>query len=61
MKNSVQFSVGTFNVRGLTDETKKEQLARDVSRYDVDVCALQETKIKEAGEVCVNGKILTTF
>ena len=39
------FCVGSFNVRGLTDYHKKEELVRDKNRYSVDVCILQETKI----------------
>ena len=61
MEEERKFSVGTFNVRGLVDDLKKEQLARDVEKYGVDVCALQETKIKDAGEAYVNGNTLITF
>ena len=32
-----RFSVGNFNVRGLTEDTKKEQLVRDVNQYGIDV------------------------
>ena len=39
------FSIGTFNVRGLTKEEKQEHLARDIENHNVDVCCLQETKI----------------
>ena len=37
-----RFSVGSFNVRGITEDTEKEQLVRDVHQYGVDVYALQE-------------------
>ena len=43
------FSIGSLNVRGLTEDTKKEQLVRDVNQYGIDVCTLQETKIENAG------------
>ena len=41
-------SVGSFNVRGLTKDTKKEQLVRDVNQYGIDLCVLQGTKIQNA-------------
>ena len=41
-------SVRSFNVRGLTKDTKKEQLVRDVNQYGIDLCALQGTKIQNA-------------
>ena len=44
---SKEFSVATFNVRGLTQDLKKVNLATDLDRYNVDVCCLQETKIKD--------------
>ena len=44
MKN---FSIATFNVRGLCDDTKKQQLATDITKYKVDIACLQETKIKK--------------
>jgi exonuclease III len=61
LKKDRKFCVGTFNIRGLVDDTKKEQLVRDVNKYGVDICALQETKIKDAGEYCINGSTLITF
>ena len=56
-----RFNVGSFNVRGLTEDTKKEQLVRDVNQYGMDVCAPQETKIENAGVRRVNGSIIITF
>ena len=41
------FNIGTFNVRGLNYEFKQQQLSGDIDRYKVDVCCLQETKIKK--------------
>ena len=49
MRQKRSFSVGSFNVRGLTEDTKKEQLVRDVNQYGIDVCTLQERKIENAG------------
>ena len=48
MKN---FSLGTFNVRGLCDDLKKESLASDLEKYRLDICCLQETKIKEGLDI----------
>ena len=56
-----RFSVGSFNVTGLTEDTKKEQLVRDVHQYGVDACALQEAKIENAGVYRVNGSMIITF
>ena len=53
--------MGSFNVRGFTEDTKKEQLVRDVHQYGVNVCALQETKIENAGIHRVNESMIITF
>ena len=53
--------MGSFNARGLTEDTKKEQLVRDVNQHGIDVCALQETKIENAGVHRVNGSMIITF
>ena len=39
--------MGTFNVRGLTKDIKKDQLASDMTKYKIDICCLQECKIKD--------------
>ena len=41
-----ELRVATFNVRGATKDYKKENLATDLERYKVDICCLQETKIR---------------
>ena len=47
-KNSKNFNIATFNVRGMTNDHKKYQLVKDMIRYNVDVCCkLQETKVQE--------------
>ena len=44
MKN---LSIASFNVCGLVQESKQEQLAVAAKRYGVDIICLQETKIKD--------------
>ena len=61
MRALIYFSVGSFNVKGLTEDAKKEQLVRDVHQYGVNVCAVQEIKIKNAGVQRVNGSMIITF
>ena len=39
------FRVGSLNCRGLTKEEKQNTLVEDITRYNLDVTALQETKI----------------
>ena len=55
------FSLGTFNVRGLTQEYKQQQLSKDMARYRVDVCCLQETKIKDGIDTMVGNHRLITL
>ena len=55
------FSIGSFNARELTEDTKKEQLVRDVNQYNIDVSTLQEIKIVNAGVHRVNGSMIITF
>ena len=45
--NKKELNIGTFNVRGMTKKEKKANLATDMIRYKIDLCCLQETKIKE--------------
>ena len=40
-------TIGSYNIRGLTDKLKKVQLSKDLKFYDVDMCCVQETKITE--------------
>jgi exonuclease III len=46
--------IATFNVRGLTKLTKQRDLANDMSRYHIDVCCLQETKVSEFSDEVVD-------
>ena len=56
-----RFSIRCFNIRGLTEDRKKEQLVRDVNQYGVDLCTVDETKIENEGVHRVNGSMITTF
>ena len=47
VKNFKTFNIATFNVRGMANDYKKEQLIRDMTTYNVDVCCLQETKLAQ--------------
>ena len=38
------FTIGTFNVRGISSATKRDQLSEDLNRLHIDVCCIQETK-----------------
>ena len=44
--NAESLTIATFNVRGLTKKYKQEQLARDITRYKIDISAIQESKVK---------------
>ena len=54
-------SLATLNIRGLTEEIKKDHLASDLNRYDIDVCGLQETKISNGADVTIQGHRLICF
>ena len=38
------FTIGMFNVRGLSSATKRDQLSEDLNKRHIDVCYIQETK-----------------
>ena len=46
-----ELNIATFNVRGLTKGFKKVNLVTDLERYKVDLCCLQETKIKNGCDI----------
>ena len=54
--DNTSFSIRMFSVRGLTKTEKQEQLARDIDRYNLDVCCLQEAKIKDGLDVDIGFK-----
>ena len=39
-----KFTIGTFNVRGLSSATKRDQLSEDLNKLRIDVCCIHETK-----------------
>ena len=43
------FNVGTLNVRGLNSDLKTQQFATDMSKYQLAILAIQESKFKEEG------------
>ena len=53
-----KLTIATFNVRRLTAKTEREALERDLIRYHVDVCAVQEMKISDqVNEALPNGPV----
>jgi sorting nexin-29 len=60
-KSKGNTNLATFNVRGLTEESKKIQLIEDVRKYNIQVCSLQETKIREDTDEQRGGCRLITF
>ena len=51
-----ELTIGTFNVRGLAKEEKQKLLAQDIDNYKIDVCCLQETKIKNGRDITIGEK-----
>ena len=52
----------TFNVRGLRNHVKQEALSRDIGKYKIDICCLQETKIaKNFDKTTPDGNRLITI
>ena len=49
-------SIGTFNVRGLTNGKKQRDLDKDFQRYKLQILAIQETKHKEGAEIDFDSK-----
>ena len=41
----LMIKIATFNVHGLVSTTKRNDLIKDMSRYGVEICCLQETKV----------------
>ena len=50
-----EFTLATFNVRGLKKLYKQGCLSSDIENYKIDVCCLQETKIKEGIDEDIKG------
>ncbi len=45
------FTIGTFNVRGLSSATKRDQLNEDLNKLHIDVICIQETKCPSGFDV----------
>ena len=45
------FTIGTFNVRGLSSAIKRDQLSEYLNRLHIDVCCIQETKCPSGFDV----------
>ncbi len=56
-----EFNFATFNVRGLTTKIKKEALERDLAKFKIDLCALQETKSTKELDEQIGGYRLITY
>ena len=54
-------NIATFNVRGLSKRSKQQQLRWDMAQYGVDICAIQETKMKDGIEMNIDGYELKCF
>ena len=48
LKQHTTLRMGTFNLRGINDINKQRCLWRDIAKYKIDLCCLQETKLTEA-------------
>ena len=44
LRSLSNFTIGTFNVRGLSSATKRDQLSEDLNKRHIDVCCIQDTK-----------------
>ena len=42
-----ELHLGTFNVRGINSVECQSNLSKDIDKFEVDICCLQETKIKD--------------
>lgn len=56
-----KLNIGTFNVRSIGSDIRKEQLAIDLERYHLDVLCLQETKIENGVDQNVGDNRLLCF
>ena len=52
------FNLVTSNGRGLTKTIKLEKLSKDILKYKIDICCIQETKINKGCDVDVLGSRL---
>ena len=54
-------ALATFNVHGLTKPHKQQQLIRDVTRYRIDLCAIQETKVQQLSDTSLGNHRVIFF
>ena len=54
-------TLATFNVRVLTKSHKQQQMIRAVTRYRTDVCAIQETKVKQLSDTSLDNHEVIFF
>ena len=50
----MNLNIGTWNLRGLKDKIKQQELGKECLRYKIDLLAIQETKLKEEDEEDIN-------
>ena len=50
-RSLTNFTIDTFNVRGLSSATKRGQLSEDLNKLHIDVCCIQETKCPSGFDV----------
>ena len=60
-KNNGDVQIGSFNVRGISTNIAKENLINDLERYKLDLCCLQETKIRNGCDVNIEKHRLICF
>src|SRR6266516_3632351 len=46
-------NIGTINCQGLNNDLKLRQVATDLEDYNLDILTLQETHLKESGQIII--------
>ena len=54
-------TLATFNVHGLTKPHKQQEPIRDVTRYRIDVCVIQETKVQQLSDTSLDNHRVIFF
>ena len=58
----LRLTFATFNVRGLSNDLKKEELEYDALKYKADIIGMQESKVRNHTEkILPSGNILFFF
>ena len=60
MKN-LNLNIGSFNIRGLNSNLRKQHLESDLKKYKLDIICLQETKIQDGIDININRSRLICF